>query len=223
MTSTRLPGKVLMEVCGKPMLGHQLERLERCRELDEVVVATTTNADDEPVAALAERMGLSSFRGSEHDVLSRYVGAARRARADVVVRITADCPLIDPETVDLIVREIVQHAGECDYASNLEPRTYPRGLDAEALFLDTLLRIDRLARSSEAREHVTVFAYRDRPDLFLRRVVQDRMDNSDLTWTVDTGEDLDRIRRIYDALGLGDRMLPYQAILAEVRGRPELH
>jgi spore coat polysaccharide biosynthesis protein SpsF len=201
------------------MLAQQLRRLRRCREADEIVVATTVNAADDPVVALAEGEGVRWHRGSEHDVLGRYAAAAAESRADVVVRVTADCPLIDPEVTDRVIAELSGHAQECDYASNVLPRTFPRGLDTEALFHDVLVRVDRLARSAAAREHVTLFVAVERPELFARRNVADAEDHSDLRWTVDTAEDLAGVRAIYEGLGLSDRFLPYPEILAWVRAR----
>ena len=217
MTSTRLPGKVLMDLAGRPMLSQQLRRLKRCREADEIVVATTGNPSDDPVAALAVAEGVRCFRGDEHDVLSRYVGAAREARADIVVRVTADCPLIDPEQTDQVTRELEFNAGSCDYSANILGRTFPRGLDVEALFRDTLERTHRLAHSPAAREHVTWFIYTERPELFLLRPVFDSENNSDLSWTVDTAEDMMLIRRLYDELGVADRVVTYREVLNHVR------
>ncbi|MBZ5647592.1 MAG: glycosyltransferase family protein [Acidobacteriia bacterium] len=222
MTSTRLPGKVLMELAGRPMLAQQLRRLKACRSADEIVVATTTNKTDDPVVALAEKEGVRWFRGSEDDVLSRYAGAAREAEADIVVRITSDCPLIDAEVTDRVIAELKTHAGECDYAHNIIPRTYPRGLDTEAMFRDTLERMQRMAVSAAAREHVTHFLLEERPKLFVTRGVTDTEDNSDLRWTVDTADDLAMVRRIYEGLGLGERLAPYREILRYVRAHPEI-
>jgi len=125
MTSTRLPGKVLADLAGRPMLEQQLRRLALARTVDEVMVATTDNATDDPVCALVERLGMAVFRGSEHDVLARFVGAARQGRADVVVRVTADCPLLDPALVDAVVMPMLAN-WRCDYASNVLERCYPR-------------------------------------------------------------------------------------------------
>lgn len=222
MTSTRLPGKVLMDLAGRPMLTQQLRRLKRCLAADKIVIATTTNAADDPIVDLARQEGVGWFRGSEHDVLSRFVGAARHARADVVVRVTADCPLIDPEVTDRIITDLTDHADSCDYSSNVLERTYPRGLDVEALFLDTLLRVERMARSPSAREHVTPLIYSEQPDLFLRRSVTDSRNGADLRWTVDTAADLQLIRALYEGLDLGTRLLGYGEILAHVREHPEL-
>lgn len=221
MTSTRLPGKVLMDLAGRSMLAQQLRRLKRCAA-DEIVIATTTNTTDDPVIELARREDVGWFRGSEHDVLSRFVGAARQARADLVVRVTADCPLIDPEVTDRVIAELADHHSECDYASNVEERSFPRGLDVEALFFDTLLRADRLGRSAAAREHVTVVIRAERPELFARRSVTDSRNGADLRWTVDTPEDLRLVRTLYEDLDLGTHTLSYGEILQHVRAHPEL-
>jgi spore coat polysaccharide biosynthesis protein SpsF len=222
MTSTRLPGKVLMDVAGQPMLAQQLHRLKQCMLADDIIVATTNNVTDDPVAELARRVQVGCFRDSEQDVLARYVGAAREACADVVIRVTGDCPLIDPQVADRVIAELTDHAMECDYASNVVRRTYPRGLDVEAFFWDTLLRIDRLARSDAAREHVTIVPRSEHPDLFLCRSVEDNQNNADLRWTVDTAADLEFVRRLYATLNLSTRMAFYPEILGYVRNQVEL-
>lgn len=222
MTSTRLPGKVLLDLAGQPMLAQQLRRVKRCRHLDEIVLATTTNDADTPIIELARREGVAWFRGSEHDVLARYTWAARESGAGAILRITADCPLVDPDVIDLVMAELESHAQECDYASNVLERSYPRGLDAEVFFRDTLERVNRMAHSQTAREHVTWFLYRERLDLFVRRSVVDTQDNSDLRWTVDTPEDFEVVRRIYEGLGAGERFVPYREVLAYAREHPEI-
>lgn len=219
MTSSRLPGKVLMDVAGAPMLARELQRLRRAQTIDEIVVATTVNDTDDPVAGLAESEGARVFRGDEHDVLSRYAGAAAEAGADVVVRMTADCPLIDPEVVDRVVEALDRGT---DYASNVAPRSFPRGLDCEALHRDTLERVHRLATSQPAREHVTWLINEERPELFVRRCVADDGDNSDLSWTVDHPADLELVRRLFERLGLAERPLPHAEMVARVRADPEL-
>jgi spore coat polysaccharide biosynthesis protein SpsF len=222
MTSTRLPGKVLMDVAGQPMLAQQLRRLRQCALVDDIVVATTTHATDDPVAELAQREQVGCFRGSEQDVLARYVGAAREAKADVVIRVTADCPLIDPQITDRVIAQLADHAMECDYASNVLHRTYPRGLDVEAFFWDTLLRIDRLARSVAAREHVTLVPRSERPELFLRCSVEDAQNNADLRWTVDTAADLESVRRLYATLDLSTHFVTYPEMVDFARKHVEL-
>src|SRR5689334_12000440 len=178
MASTRLPGKVLMEVAGIPLVAHTLRRLAACERVDRVLLATTDRSIDDPLVALAQDEGVACSRGSESDVLGRVRDAAADADADVVVRITGDCPLLDPAVVDRVVDELL--ASGCDYASNVVRRTYPKGLDAEALWRDTLERLNRLATSDAAREHVTWFAYQERPDLFLLKSVELDEDHSDI-------------------------------------------
>jgi spore coat polysaccharide biosynthesis protein SpsF len=219
MTSTRLPGKVLMDLAGKPMLERELERLADCRQVDEITLAVTANADDDPLVALADRLGLRWHRGSEHDVLDRYLGAAREADADAVVRVTSDCPLIDAGEVDAV---IVALDPQIDYAANVLERDLPRGLDTEALWRDTLERSARMATSTPAREHVTWFIHSERPDLFVTKAVRRPYAAADLRWTVDTPEDLELARRLYAELDLAATRLPFPEILAHVRSHPEL-
>lgn len=186
------------------------------------MVATTENEDDTPVVAIAEAVGARWFRGSEDDVLARYLGAAREAHADVIVRITADCPLIDPVVTDRVIAELERPGETCDYASNVMPRTFPRGLDTEALSRDALERVARLASSPPEREHVTLCVRERCRRLFLTRSVVDADDNSDCRWTVDTVDDMTLIRRLYADLDLGTRAVPYREILAHLRANPEL-
>ncbi len=219
MTSTRLPGKVLQDLEGRPMLARQLERLRACRHADELVIATTTNATDDPIVALAEAEGARWFRGSEHDVLSRYAGAAREAAADAVIRVTSDCPLIDPDEVDVVIEALEPGV---DYAANIIERRLPQGLDTEALWRDVLERMDRAATSVPAREHVTWFCREERPELFVRRSLVRPYDAADLRWTVDTADDLALVRRLYADLGLAEQPRPFAEILAHVRAHPDL-
>ena len=220
--SSRLPRKVLADLGGRPMLARVVERLKRCPQIDEIVVATTLHADDDAVVSVAEGEGVAVFRGSEHDVLSRYVGAARAVAAELIVRVTADCPLLDAGVVGRVVTELEMHAADADYASNVIARTFPRGLDAEAFFADTLERLARMAASAAAREHVTYYVLRERPDLFVVRSVVDAEDHSDLRWTVDEPADLEMVRRLYRALDLGTAMPSYRETLAFVRAHPAI-
>jgi spore coat polysaccharide biosynthesis protein SpsF len=222
MGSTRLPGKVLMDVAGRPALSRQIERLRLAKSVDEIVVATSPGAGDDPIVDLANVEDVMCFRGSEEDVLARFVGAAEKVGGEVIARVTGDCPLIDPGVVDLVIDDLTSHATDCDYCCNVLQRTYPRGLDIEVMFRDTLTRMGRLATSQLAREHVTVFARMEHPELFVMRNVSDAEDNSDLRWTLDKPSDLTMIRDIYEQLGMGDRVLPYREILAYVRAHPEL-
>lgn len=220
MTSTRLPGKVLKVTRGKSLLGWHIERLKCCPLVDEIVIATTVNATDEPLVALAHQLGVRCFRGPEDDVLSRFVGAAREAKAEIVVRVTSDCPLWDPAEGARVIDALSTTA--VDYASNGQQRSYPRGLDTEALWRDVLERLDRLAPriAGPEREHVTYMVHASRPALFLRHSVTGEQDNSDLRWCVDTPADFACIDSIYS--GLADPLAPFPDVLRFVRAHPEI-
>ena len=155
--SSRLPGKVLLEVAGEPMLAHEIRRLQRVEELDDIVVATTVDPEDDPVVAVAEAEGARWFRGSEHDVLDRYFRAAEEASAEVVLRVTADCPLLDPEVAGLVLSSARGPGWPTRLRLERRRAHLPAGLDAEALTAEALERAFRLGRSPEAREHVTWF------------------------------------------------------------------
>jgi spore coat polysaccharide biosynthesis protein SpsF len=215
-TSSRFPGKVLADLAGQPVLAWVIRRA-RASAVDDVVVATTVNAGDDPVVAIAEREGARWFRGEEHDVLGRYVLAAREAAADAVVRLTADCPMLDAAVIDAVIDALREAPESVDYSANVIERTFPHGLDAEALHLDVLVRADRMGTSPDAREHVTWFIREERPDLFELRSVTADTDDSDLQWSIDRPDDLEEIRRLFGALDLASRPLPYRDIVAHVR------
>jgi spore coat polysaccharide biosynthesis protein SpsF len=195
--STRFPAKVLADVCGRPMLAHVIERVSRATMIDAVVVATTVNPEDDAVASLAVECGALVTRGPVNDVLTRYLFAAAGNAADVVVRVTADCPLIDPVIIDSVVRARAD-AG-ADYASNVQPPTFPEGYDVEVLTTECLRRLDREAVADYEREHVTA-RIRERPQEYrTARVLGDR-DLSSIRLTVDVPEDLSRVIAIVSAL-----------------------
>jgi spore coat polysaccharide biosynthesis protein SpsF len=202
MTLTKLPGKVLMDLEGTPMLVQQMWRLKRSASLDEIVGPTTTNHTDEPVVAVIKSEDVGWFLGGEDNVLWRYVGAARETDSIVVVRNTLDCPRIDPRSVD----EPVKHDGKCDYGANCLQRSYPRGLDAKAFFIDVLARMNRFGRSAAACEHMTHFLFDERRDLFVVRLVKDTEDNWDLRRTIDTADDFTMVCRFNADLRLGDHV-----------------
>ncbi len=197
MGSSRLPGKVLARVAGSPMIEHIVRRVRDAGGVDEVVVATSTSSGDDAVAGFCAEKEISCFRGSEQDVLDRFHRAAQTAGANIVVRITGDCPLIDPEVIDRVVGVIKQ--GECDYATNTLRYTYPDGLDVEAFTFAALDRAWKEADKPSQREHVTPFLRTE--DGFRRRNVENDCDLSshNYRWTVDTPADLEFVRGIYDA------------------------
>jgi len=197
MGSTRLPGKVLLDLAGEPVLARVVNRTQRATMLDEIVIATTTESRDEAIVELCSSRGWAHFRGSEDDVLDRYYQAAKKHHADIVVRITSDCPLIEPEIIDLVVQELLKD-GSLDYVSNtLPPRTFPRGLDVEAMTFKTLERAWQEDKNSAWREHVTPYIYRA-PEKFKLKAVTNEKDLSYMRWTIDTREDLEFVRRIYN-------------------------
>ena len=197
MTSTRLPGKVLLPLAGEPMLTRLIERLRRVRRADGIVVATTTNATDDPIAALCSQLGVPCHRGSEHDVLSRYADAARLYGADVVVRITSDCPLIDPALIDQTIAAYDE--GGSDYVSNMLPPTWPYGMAVEVFSAAALAQAHAEATQAAEREHVTPFLYWH-PERYRLRNVASPVDLSHHRWTVDTPEDYALVSRLFDHL-----------------------
>lgn len=198
MSSQRLPGKVLEPILGRPMLERQLERVRRARRLDELIVATSQSDTDDAVAAFCEQNGIFCYRGNLHDVLSRYVGAVNAyGSADHIVRLTADCPLADPEVIDDCVD--LQLSSGADYTSNAIDRTYPDGLDVEVLTASTLARLDRETKTTAAREHVTTLV-RSNPDLYRIANLTQSPNLSHLRWTVDAPDDLAFVRSVYVAL-----------------------
>ena len=200
------------------MLSRVIRRTRRANLLDEVVIATTTSEHDDPVVTECRRLGVRWFRGSEEDVLDRYFQAAEAVRADLVVRITSDCPLIDPSIVDRVVDAFLRQRP--DYASNFLQRTYPRGLDNEVVTFDGLARAWCEAERPYQRVHVTPYLY-ENPQLFrLLGVCHDR-DLSQRRWTVDTPDDMRFVRTIYERFG-GDDQFSWRDVLHLLETEPGL-
>ncbi len=219
MGSTRLPGKVLLDLAGEPMLARDMNRLSRAETLDDVVIATTVESADDAIVNLCQERDWPYFRGSEEDVLDRYYRAAQEYQADAVVRVTSDCPLIEPQVVDRVVREFLERQPEVDYAANtLPPRTFPRGLDTEVMRFDALERAWREDENPAWREHVTPYIRRH-PDRFQSYGVSNDEDLSHMRWTVDTPEDLAFVRRIYEHFG-HDRF-SWRKVLTLLEAHPE--
>jgi spore coat polysaccharide biosynthesis protein SpsF len=204
MGSSRLPAKALADLTGKPMLQHVVERLGRARSLDEVVVATSTDPEDQAILDLAGRLGVKAVAGSENDVLDRYAFAARETDADDVVRVTADCPLIDPRIVDDTVEFYLRE--EVDYAANCIQQTFPRGCEIEVFSAERLEHVARTATLPLEREHVTPRFYLNPEDYSLRFLAaQGELRRPDLRFCVDTEEDLALVREIFGKLGPDNR------------------
>lgn len=221
MTSTRLPGKVLAPVLGKPLLAYEIERLRRCQSVS-IMVATTTNATDDPVAALCETLEVPVFRGSESDVLGRYYGAATKLGVETIVRVTADCPLIEPGVVDRVIARFLSGQGSLDYASNTLQRSFPRGLDVEVFSFAALEQAHREATLPPHREHVTPFFY-SQPERFRLASIVSEQDLSAHRWTVDTPEDFALARNILEALYPVKPDFALADVLALLDEHPEWH
>lgn len=219
--STRLPGKILLDIVGKTMIERVVSRLESAKLVDQIVIATTNSAQDDLFVDFCNEQGWSVHRGSENDVLSRYVGAAKEYSADRIVRVTSDCPLIDSEIVDDLIHTS-SLANDVEYCCNFYPvRRYPRGLDCEVITMKALKRIDQLARASEHREHVTLFAYQN-PSQFSMGSLSCRGDYSHLRWTVDTQKDLELVRQIYDRFSNSDNLnFNWKDVIAQYQHNPK--
>jgi len=209
MNASRLPGKVLLDIAGQPMLVRVVERARRAALLDAVIVATTTDPSDDPVEELCQEREYPFYRGSMQDVLDRYYQAARQANAGVVVRLTADCPLIDPGVIDRVITAFYGGTAQqpdrlddfpWDFAANRLPppwqRTYPIGLDTEVCTFQALERAWREASQPHQREHVMPYLY-EQEGCFRVLVVDHDPDHGSLRWTVDTPEDLVLVRQVY--------------------------
>ena len=217
MGSTRLPGKVLQDIEGESMLARVVNRLRRAQLIDECLVATTDLAADDAIVHECKRYSVRVFRGDENDVLDRYFRAAQLSRADVVVRVTSDCPLLDPEVTDKTIQAFLE--ARSDYASNVVVRMYPRGLDTEVMTLQALERAWCSADQPYERSHVTPYIY-EHPEQFKILSVTADEDCSSYRWTVDTPEDLEFIRAVYAQLNTEEFRTP--DVLELLRREPHL-
>ncbi|MBV8213249.1 MAG: glycosyltransferase family protein, partial [Verrucomicrobia bacterium] len=197
MTSTRLPGKVLLPCLGRPMLELMIERLRRSRYMDAIVIATTVNATDDPIVNLAQTLGVHHFRGSEFDVVGRVTAAMEDVKADIIVQLTSDCPLIDPEIVDQVVR--IYAANQFDHVSNAIVRSYPDGLDVQVSSLPVLQQSYALCETDKDREHL-FYTVRSNPDKIktFHVIAPPELCWPQWRWTLDTREDYQRICTIYE-------------------------
>ncbi len=199
MGSTRLPGKVLMPVLGKPLLSYLVERLRRVTEADAIAILTSTQKEDDLIVNVCKELNVLCYRGPEDDVLERYYQVAKKRRPDTVVRITADCPLIDPEIVDEVISTFRKEWPQWDYISNAFEPTFPRGMDTEVFSFAALEMAALNAKSPHEHEHVTPYIYGHR-DLFRMRNVPCKTNLSNYRLTVDTPEDFKLIKLIFEHL-----------------------
>jgi spore coat polysaccharide biosynthesis protein SpsF len=222
MSSTRLPGKVLQDLGGRPVLDRMIERVKHGKQVTETVVATTTDPLDQPIVELCQRLKIPVFRGSLPDVLDRYYQCAMSHRADYIVRLTGDCPLIDPELIDQVVRALLDNP--VDFTCNRLPppfkRTYPIGLDVEACTFGALENAWKNATAKHDREHVMPYLYEE-PGRFRVLQLQNEVDYGSLRWTLDTTEDLELLREVIKRLG-GRNDFLWKDVLALFLQDPEL-
>lgn len=218
MTSTRLPGKVLKELKGRPLLDFHLSRLHAGNL--QTIIATTTNATDQPISAWCEKTSIPCFKGSEPDVLDRYFGAARQFQADIIVRVTSDCPLIDASLIQQGLELYIHSNDPMTYVSNCFPRTFARGFDFEIFSMESLEEAHRNAQETFDREHVTPYMWQNKSGKIKLKNIAQATDNSHLRLCVDTVEDFDLMRRLIENYDCED--LPYDAIERFMNDHSEL-
>jgi spore coat polysaccharide biosynthesis protein SpsF len=221
MGSTRLPGKVLIKIQGKEILWHIVSRLKLSKKLDLIIIATTNNKKDDQIVQFCEINNLPVFRGSENDVLERYYLTSLKYKVDIVVRITADCPFIDPNVVDKTVNAYMVRKSNYDGASNIVFRTYPRGFDTEVFTSECLKNVWRQAKLKYEREHVTPYIYTHK-DKFRIYSVKSKSNFSDMRLTLDEIPDLILIRKIYDYFKHTNRIFLLKDIVNLFRKNPYL-
>ncbi|WMJ24045.1 glycosyltransferase family protein [Paludicola sp. MB14-C6] len=218
MGSTRLPGKVMLNLCGKPVLWHVLQRVKQAKKVDDIIVATSNLQADDIIADYLNSIDTKCFRGDESDVLSRYYYATKKYPADAIIRITADCPLIDPNVIDDVVSCFFTHS--CKYASNFsQKRSFPRGLDCEIFSFQLLERAFHEATEDFEREHVTPFMYWKQHKI---ATIENKEDYSDMRWTLDTLEDFELIQAIYHQFYHGEHNFYMKEIYSFLKSNPQI-
>jgi len=219
MGSSRLPGKVLRTILGKPMLWHLVSRVQRAKCIHDVVIATTTNKEDDQMEEFAADKGLRVYRGSENDIVDRFLNAARENDADIIVRVWGDCPLIDPELIDEIMPEFI--SGGYDYANNFNPPTYPVGMNFEVYSLQALERIWNETNEIFYRQYPFEYVCANIAS-FRTMFKRNAKDLSEINLTVDYAQDLDLVTEIYKHLFSEDETFHLEDILKLIERRPSL-
>ena len=221
MGSTRLPGKVMKDLKGKPVLWHVIKRVKQAENIDQIIIATTTHKRDTIIFEKAKEWGVNAYQGSEEDVLARYYEAANKYEIDTVIRITSDCPLVDPQVID----EIVEYYNNDEYTlvtnagSDLNNRTYPRGLDTEVFSFEVLEKAYNKAEKKYQREHVTPYIYENYDDIYYYK---SNKDLSNYRLTLDTKEDFKLIKVLYDKLYNGNHDFYLNEIIKVLNKNKEL-
>ena len=220
MSSTRFPGKVLKEVLDKSLLSYQLDRLKLVRNVTEVVVATTTNKADDAILQFCKEERVPIFRGSEDNVLERFYLTAKAFDADLIIRISGDCPLIDPSIVDDIIYHYINNFPNYDYVSNTLDRSFPRGMDTEVFSMQALSEVYQNAQTDAEKEHVTPYIYQH-PELFKLGNFSHSWDFSNYRLTVDTEEDFELIKKILENLYPDHQDFSLDDIITLLKTHPE--
>ena len=221
MTSSRLPGKVLMDIMGKPAVQHIIERVKRSQYIDEVVVATTVNPLDDPIVELCRQIGCKYYRGSEEDVLLRVLDAAKSVDADIIVEIVGDCLVVDWRIADKLIEAFF--AGEYHYASNALERTYPLGFNVQVFPVSVLDEVDRLTKDPVDHEHVTFYIY-NHPEKFrlFNMKAPESMTYPHIEITLDTKEDYEMIKSIYEELYTENTDFSAEEVVSLLLDKPEI-
>lgn len=217
--STRLPKKIFLPLSGRPILWHVYQRVKKSKLIDDVVIATTDLPEDDLVEKFCIENKINYFRGSSDDVLSRYYFTAKSFQSDIIVRITSDCPLIDSNVIDEIIKLFISE--NADYASNVLERTFPRGYDTEVFSFSVLEKTFFEAKEKFEREHVTPFIY-NHPEIFKLVSYKINKDYSSLRLTIDTQEDYNLIKIIYDSLFDSNNFFNLNDVINFLNNNPEL-
>jgi spore coat polysaccharide biosynthesis protein SpsF len=220
VSSSRLPGKVLLPILGAPMLERQLERLDHCKRLDRLIVATSDHESDDPIERLCRNRGIYCYRGSLDDVLDRFYQAAQTFKPQHIVRLTGDCPLADPALIDEVIERHLN--GLFDYTSNCLEPTYPDGLDVEVVRYECLERAWKESSLPSQREHVTPFIH-GQPSRFAICSVKSDRDMSTLRWTVDEPADFELVTSIYENLYPAFGLFTTVQIVEFLKNRSEMN
>ena len=220
MGSTRLPGKSMMDLAGAPLVGRVLERVKRCKCLDDIVLATTTNSDDDSLVKFANNEGIQSYRGSEDDVMGRVIGAAESVDADLIVEITGDCPIIDPSIVEQTIQTYINN--NSDYVSNAHIRSYPDGMDVQVFSLNVLKKSSEMTNNVLDHEHVTLHI-RNHPELFshLHLVAPPELWWPELGLTLDEISDFELLKNIIEYFGESNHLFSCYEAIKLLRDKPD--
>lgn len=218
MSSTRLPNKVLKNILGKPMLQHQIERTQRSQKINSLVIATSNNIEDSAIIALGKKLNISTYAGHLTNVLDRYYQAAKTHKADIVVRITGDCPLTDPDIIDAVIKQHIEEKNT--YTSNVEKTTFPDGLDVEVINFTALEDAWKNASKLSDLEHVTPYI-RQQSDIKKGHYLAEH-DYSSYRWTVDEPEDFTFVALIYEKLGIHGQYFSSEDIYRLLKKEPDL-